>query len=212
VVRILVADDHRIFREGLARLLRDDERIDVVAMTADCASTIDAIRANDVDLAILDVSMPGPGGVELIPRIKSIRRSIKIVVLTMYEDAQMAVRALRAGADAYLTKGEKTMDLLAIVHLVANGGRYLCPSISEKVALGIINGTESANPKERLSTREYTVFRMLVAGKRSADIAHELSLSEQTVSAHKAHLMRKLNVHSFSDLMRYAIRENLTTV
>jgi DNA-binding NarL/FixJ family response regulator len=211
VIRILIADDHRIFREGLARLLSDDSELNVVAMVADCNETINAVRSNDVDLIILDLSMPGPGGVELIPRIKSIRRNVKILVLTMYEDTQMAVHALRAGADAYLTKGEKTLDLAAIIHLVAKGGRYLCPSIAEKVAVGIANGTEPTDVKERLSAREFTVFRMLVEGKRSAVIASELSLSEQTVSAHKAHLMRKLNVHSVSDLVRYAIRQNMTT-
>jgi DNA-binding NarL/FixJ family response regulator len=212
MIRILIADDHRIFREGLARLLRDHDDFDVVAEAGGYADVVAALRVHRVDLAVLDLSMPGRDGIELISYVKDISPHVKVLVITMQSGDFSAVRALRAGADGYMTKENAASEVVGAIRQIARGTRYVCPMIAERLALGMTRSSGEKKAHECLSEREYRIFEMLVAGKRGSEIAHELSLSEKTVSTHKTHVLRKLELHSNSDLVRYAIRNQLVTV
>jgi DNA-binding NarL/FixJ family response regulator len=209
MIRMLLADDHRIFREGMARLLRDHDDFDVVAEAGSYSDVLTALRQHQVDLAILDLSMPGRDGIELITHIAGLQPAVKILVVTMQSGVFSAVRALRAGADGYMTKDNAAVDLVVAIRQIFRGMRYVCPSVAEQLALGVTGDVGNSKAHESLSDREYKVFEMLVAGKRGAEIANELSLSEKTVSTHKSHVLRKLDLHSSSDLVRYAIRNHL---
>jgi DNA-binding NarL/FixJ family response regulator len=212
MIRLLVADDHRMFRQGLTRLLADQEGMEVIAEAATSAEVLDALRVHTIDLAVLDLSMPGRGGVDLITRVKSLKPRTRILVVTMYGDDPYVTQALRAGADGYMTKENAAEDLVRAIRRVAYGGRYLCPSVAEGLATGIATRTEGNAAHASLSVREYKIFEMLVSGKRGSEIADELALSEKTVSTHKAHLLRKMKLTNRTELVVYAIKHQLVAV
>jgi DNA-binding NarL/FixJ family response regulator len=211
MVRLLIADDHRIFREGLSRLLRDHDDLDVVAEAGNDLDVMSALHVHHIDLAVLDLSMPGRDGVELISQIKATHPLVKILIVTMQSSDVSALRALRAGADGYITKDNAATEVTAAIRQIMRGTRYVCPLVAERLALGVAGQVGRKQAHECLSEREFKIFEMLVAGKRGAEIAAELSLSEKTVSTHKANVLRKLDLHSGSDLVRYAIRHQLVT-
>ncbi len=212
MLRILIADDHRLFRESLARMLGDQDDLDVVAQAGSYTEVICALRAQPVDIAVLDLTMPGRDGIELIAHIKDLEPAVKILIITMQGGDFSAVRALRAGADGYMTKENAAADVVCAIRQIAGGARYVCPLVAERLALGVAGTAGRRQAHECLSDREFKIFEMLVAGKRGAEIASELSLSEKTVSTHKMHVLRKLDLHSSTDLVRYAIRHQLVTV
>ncbi len=209
MIRLLVADDHRMFRQGLCRILRDQPDMHVAAEAANGAETIDAVRAHDADVAIIDLSMPGRSGPELIAHAKAIRPSLRVLVLSMHDEEPFVTQALRAGADGYTTKEISAIELDAAIRKLHAGGRYVYAPIAERLALGIALKDSNDCPHARLSTREYRIFEMLVAGKRGCEIAEELSLSEKTVSTHKFNVLKKMNFSNRTELIRYAIREQL---
>ena len=211
MVRLLIADDHRIFREGLTRLLRDHSDVEVVAEAGNDVEVMQALLLQQPDVAVLDLSMPGREGVELIALIKATYPQVKILVVTMQSSDVCALRALRAGADGYITKDNASTEVTAAIRQIVRGTRYVCPVVAERLALSVASNSGRKEAHETLSEREFKIFEMLVAGKRGADIASELSLSEKTVSTHKANVLRKLDLHSGSDLVRYAIRHQLAT-
>jgi two-component system invasion response regulator UvrY len=212
MIRLLIADDHQIFRQGLTRLLADHDDLVVTAQAANYAEVIDALRAGPIDVAILDLSMPGRGGVELIGHAKSLQPVMRILVMTMHDEEPYVTQALRAGADGYMTKENAAEELNLVIHRLFSGGRYVCSSVAERLALGIALRDNSENRHERLSDREYKIFELLVVGKRNWEIAQELSLSEKTVSTHKVNILRKMNVTNRTELVRYAIRNQLVAV
>lgn len=212
MIRLLLADDHQIFRQGLIRLLADHTDLQVVAQAGTCAEAIDAIRAQPIDVVVLDLSMPGRGGIEIISHAKQLRPGLRVLVMTMHGDEPYVTHALRAGADAYMTKEDAADDLAAAIRRVSAGGRYVCAAVAERLALGIANQEDGERPHARLSEREYRIFEMLVAGKRGCEIASELSLSEKTVSTHKSHVLRKMNATNRTELVLYAIRHQLVAV
>jgi DNA-binding NarL/FixJ family response regulator len=211
MVRLLIADDHRIFREGLARLLRDHDDIDVVAEAGNEMDVMSALHVHRPDMAVLDLSMPGRDGVDLISHVKSVHPNVKILVVTMQSSDVPALRSLRAGADGYITKDNAATEVIAAIRQIMRGTRYVCPMVAERLALGVAGQAGRKQAHECLSEREFKIFEMIVAGKRGAEIASELALSEKTVSTHKANVLRKLDLHSGSDLVRYAIRHQLVT-
>lgn len=209
MIRLLIADDHRIYRQGLARLLRDYDEFEVAAEAGNYAEVMSALRAHPVDVALLDLSMPGRDGIELIAHVKDMYPAVKVLVITMHSNDFSAGRALRAGADGYMTKENAADDVVTAIRQVVRGARYVCPAMAERLALQMTGKPDGRKAHESLSDREFKIFEMLVAGKRGAEIALELSLSEKTVSTHKTHVLRKLQLQSNSDLVRYAIRHQL---
>jgi DNA-binding NarL/FixJ family response regulator len=212
MIRLLVADDHRIFREGLIRLLADHGDLVVVGQASNSSEVVDALRTHQVDVLIIDLSMPGRGGIEMISYAKATHPGLRVLVMTMHGEEPYVTKALRAGADAYMTKENAADDLAVAIRRVAGGGRYLCSVVAERIALGIAAQDDGEQRHGRLSEREYRIFEMLVAGKRGWEIAEELSLSEKTVSTHKAHVLRKMEVTNRTELLLYAIRHQLVAV
>lgn len=211
MTKLLIADDHLMFREGIRRLLADDPTLTVVADAANFSEVIAGIRNQQVDVAIVDFSMPGRDGVEMISHLRIQQPKLPILVLTMHMEEEYAVRALRAGAKGYLTKAYAADQLLTAVHRLASGGHYVCTSVAEGIALDFICHNGSEQPHTKLSNREYKVFEMLVTGKSPSQIANELSLSIKTVSTHKVRLMNKMNMTNQAELIRYAINNNLVS-
>ena len=208
MIRILVAEDHMIVREGLKQLLSNEADFAVVGEARDGHEVLKLVRELDFDVLLLDMSMPGKSGVELIKQVHSEKPKLRILVLSMHEEEQYAVRALKAGAAGYLTKESASDQLVAAIRKVAAGGVFISSAVGEQLALGAMAQTDGP-PHTALSDREYQVFEMLVAGKSVTDIAERLNLSVKTVSTHKARIMQKMNMTNQAELIRYAIGHRL---
>jgi DNA-binding NarL/FixJ family response regulator len=205
---VLVADDHAIIRDGLRKLLADTHDFVVVGEAANGNAALQAVRARDWALLILDISMPGRNGLELIKLIRQERPRLPILIFSMHHEEQYAVRALRAGASGYLSK-DSDMDLLlpALRKLVA-GGPYISPKVAELLAMDVSPRLQDL-PHKSLSDREFEVFSRIVAGSSLTAIAHALSLSIKTVSTHKSNILAKMQLTGQVDLVRYAMEHHL---
>ena len=208
MIRVVIADDHQILREGLRQLLQAAGDLAVVGEAADGHAVVEQVRAHDFDVLLLDMSMPGKSGIELIRQVKAEKPRLRILVLSMHEEHQYAVRAIRAGASGYLTKESAAAQLVAAIRKVAGGGAFISAEVAERLAQEAMPHAEGP-PHATLSDREYQVFRLLVSGRSVSDIATDLHLSAKTVSTHKARLMEKLGVDNNADLVHYAIRHRL---
>jgi DNA-binding NarL/FixJ family response regulator len=207
MIRVLLADDHTLVREGLKQLLAAAEGVEVVGEAADGDQALAMVRANDYDLAVLDLSMPGLSGVDLVKRVKQEKPKLKVLVLSMHGERQYAARALKAGASGYLTKDSAAAQLVAAIRKIAAGG----VQISEAAAAQLIaGGSTDAEPHATLSDREFEVFRMLVAGQGLTEIAGQLHLSVKTVSTHKTRILQKMGMDSTAELVRYAVERKLS--
>lgn len=209
MIRLVIADDHAIVREGLKRIVGDAEGLQVAGEAADGGEVMQRVRELDFDVLVLDLSMPGRSGMELIKLVKSEKPKLRILVLSMHQETQYAVRAIKAGASGYLTKESAPAQLEQAIRKIAGGGAYISAEVAEQLALGAMPGGETA-PHEALSDREFQVFKLLVDGVSVTDIAGQLHLSVKTVSTHKSNLMGKLGVGSEAELVRYAIRQGLS--
>src|SRR4051812_4589816 len=183
MIRIVIADDHTIMREGLKRILDGAPDIDIVGEAIDGFEVLAQVRKRGFDLLLLDLSMPGRSGVDLIRQIKLEAPKLPILILTMHEEEQYAVRAIRAGAHGYLTKESAATQLVSAIKKVASGRPYISTKVAEQLALNIMTPTEEFLHKQ-LSNREFEVFTLLVNGKSITDIADLLHLSVKTVSTH----------------------------
>jgi DNA-binding NarL/FixJ family response regulator len=208
-IRIVIADDHAIVREGLKRIVGDAGDLQVVGEAADGGEVTRAVRELEFDVLVLDLSMPGRSGMELIKLVKSEKPKLRILVLSMHQELQYAVRAIKSGASGYLTKESAPSQLEQAIRKIAGGGAYISTEVAEQLALGAMPGND-ALPHESLSDREFEVFRLLVAGDAVSDIAAKLNLSVKTVSTHKANLMQKLGLGNQTELVRYALKHGLT--
>ena len=208
MIRLVLADDHAILREGLKQILLTQRDIEIVAEAQDGHEVLKRVRELDFDLLVLDMSMPGKSGVELIKQVKAERPKLRILVLTMHEEHQYAVRAIRAGASGYLTKESASAQLVSALRKVAAGGAYISAEVAEQLALNAMPGAQGA-PHEALSDREFQVFRLIAEGKSVSDIAERLNLSVKTVSTHKANLMQKMGVSTTGEIIRYALAHKL---
>ncbi len=208
MIRVLLADDHTIVRTGLKEILADTGDMSVAGEASSGPEVLARIREQDYDVLVLDMSMPGRSGIELIKQVKGEKPKLRILVLSMHSEAQYAVRALKAGASGYLTKDSAADQLLAAIRRIAAGGAVVSPETAERLALDFDRPAD-ALPHTRLSDREFQVFQMIVAGKSVTEIAQQLSLSVKTVSTHKTRIMEKLNLSNQAELVRYAVRHRL---
>jgi DNA-binding NarL/FixJ family response regulator len=207
VIRVLLADDHRLVREGLKQLLGTAEGIEVAGEAADGDQALSLVRAHDFDLAVLDLSMPGLSGIDLVKRVKQVKPKLKVLVLSMHGERQYAARALKAGASGYLTKDSAAVQLVGAIRKIAAGGVQIS---EEAVAQLIAGGGAEAEPHAALSDREFEVFRMIVAGQGLSEIADRLHLSVKTISTHKTRILQKMDMDSTADLVRYAVERKLS--
>lgn len=209
-IRVLLADDHAIIRDGLKQILADTADLVVAGEAANGLELMQQVREKDWDVLVLDISMPGRSGLELIHMIKDEKPELPILVLSMHHEEQYAVRALQAGALGYLTKEADGDLLVAAIRRVASGGVHISDKVAELMVRGI-RPTHEASPHNLLSDREYEVFNMLVTGMGLTEIGNELSLSVKTISTHKTHILQKMNLANTAELIRYAITHGLTT-
>lgn len=208
MIRVLLAEDHKIVREGIKQLLGIASDLSVVGEAANGDEVIAQLRQTVCDVILLDISMPGLNGLELITRIRALDPAPAILMLSMHDEAQMAARALKAGAAGYATKDSDPALLLTAIRKVAAGGRYIDPQLADRMVFEV-GLTDSRPAHAQLSEREYQVFERLVHGTNVNDIALHLGISAKTVSTHKVRLMQKLRVHSVAEMVRYAIEHQL---
>ena len=208
MIRVLLADDHAIVRAGLKEILADTGDIGVAGEAANGQEVLARVSAQDFDVAVLDMSMPGRNGIELIKLVKREKPKLRILVLSMHSEEQYAVRALKAGASGYLSKDSAADQLVAAIRRIAGGGAYVTPETAERLALGAAPRAETA-AHTLLSDREFQVFRMIARGATVSEIARELSLSVKTISTHKTRIMDKMGLANQAELIRYALEHRL---
>ena len=208
MIRVVVADDHTIMREGLKRILHGAEDIEVIGEAVDGFETLALVRRGGFDLLLMDLSMPGRSGVDLIRQIKDEAPKLPLLVLTMHEEEQYAVRAIRAGALGYLPKESAGTQLISAIRKVAIGRPYISMEVAEQLAIDAMPARQDM-PHKSLSDREFEVFNLLVSGKSITEIAEMLHLSVKTVSTHKTRILQKMSSHSLAELVQYAVAHGL---
>jgi DNA-binding NarL/FixJ family response regulator len=208
-VRILVVDDHAIVREGLRRMLSDVFPDLEVVEAATAPDAMKQIRKGNWDLVILDLSLPGRNGLEVLKDIHKLRPRVPILVMTMYAVDQYALRSFRAGASGYVTKGSPPEDIIDAVQKLLAGGKYMTSALAEHLATTLFSRDTGRPLHESLSDRELQVLRMLANGLTVKEIAFQLKLSEKTISTYRARVLEKMNMRTAAQLMRYAIRTHL---
>ena len=208
MIQVFIADDHAIMRAGLREILESVSDIKVVAEAEDGQQVLTQLDDFNWDILLLDLTMPGVNGIDLIKRVKVKRPNARILVLSMHNEDQFAVRSLRAGASGYLTKDSAPDLLLSAIRRVANGGKHISRALTEKLAFDLDPFKESSG-HDRLSDREFEVLRLIVSGKSITEIATELMLSVKTVSTHKRRMMQKLNIKNNVELIQYSLNNNL---
>ncbi|MDB5896503.1 MAG: DNA-binding response regulator [Ramlibacter sp.] len=209
MIRLVIADDHAIVREGLKRIVGGAPDMQIVGEAGDGNEVLAIVRAQEFDVLVQDLSMPGRSGMELIKLVKAERPKLRILVLSMHEELQYAVRSIKSGASGYLTKESAPALLVQAIRKIAGGGAFISAEVAEQLALGAMPGGVPAAPHEVLTDREFEVFRQLVAGVSVTDVAARLNVSVKTVSTHKANLMQKLGLQNQTELVRYAMRHGL---
>lgn len=210
MIRVLIADDHAILRAGLKHMLSEYPDIAVAGEASNGHEALAKAQAEPWDVMLLDMTMPGKSGIELIKQLKLLLPKLPILILSMHKEDVYALRALKAGASGYLCKDNAEEQLVAALRKVASGGLYITAAVAEKLALDVLHGDDrNTLPHARLSDREYQIFQAIVAGESVTDIAQKLNLSIKTVSTHKTHVMEKMGCDSVAGLVRYAIQHDL---
>jgi DNA-binding NarL/FixJ family response regulator len=208
MVKVLIADDHAVVRKGLQQIVKEQAPFIEVDEAADGSEVLEKVHANGCDVLVLDISMPGRSGLDILHEIRHLRPDLPVLILSMHPEEQYAIRVLKAGAAGYMTKDTALEELVSAIQRVSTGGRYISASLAEKLAMGL-SGQFDRLPHEALSDREYTVLLRIGAGSSVGDIAEELGLSVKTISTYRARILDKLDLKSNADLIRYVIDNNL---
>jgi two-component system invasion response regulator UvrY len=208
MLKILIADDHPVFRRGLKQIIAEIPDTVVVDEATNGWEALQMTRAGDYDTVILDISMPGKSGIDVLAQLIREKPKLPVLMLSMHPEEQYAVRALRAGASGYLTKESAPEELVAAIQKVSTGGKYVSSSLGEKLA-SIVQHKAEQLPHEILSHREYQVMCLIASGRAITEIARELSLSVKTVSTYRSRILQKMKMKNSSELTRYAINNSL---
>ena len=208
MIKILVADDHAVVRRGLKQIVADEPDMAVLGEAQTAQETLDLVRKEDWDVVVLDISMPGRGGVDVLKELRQTRPGIAVLILSMHPEDQFAVRCLKAGAAGYMTKESASEELVAAIRKVVGGGKYVSQSLAEKLACGLERDAEGPL-HQSLSDREYQVLCLIASGKTVNEIAGELSLSIKTISTYRARILEKMEMRTNAKLIRYAIENRL---
>jgi DNA-binding NarL/FixJ family response regulator len=208
MIRVVIADDHTIMRDGLKHLLGAAGDIEVAGEARNGLEVIERVRDLKFDILLMDMSMPGKSGIELIRQVRSEKPKLRILVLSMHEEQQYAVRAIRAGAAGYLTKESASLQLVEAIRKVAAGGAFISAEVAQQLALGAM--PDATGPLHAtLSDREYQILLLIANGKSISEIAEQLFLSVKTVSTHKSNILQKMNMSTQGELIRYALTHRL---
>lgn len=208
MIKILIADDHKIFRKGLRQTIEDNPDMTVADEAANGNEVLSLMRKNFYDVVMLDVSMPGPSGLEVLKQIKEAHPRLPVIMLSMHPEEQYGIRVMKAGAAAYLTKETDEEYLIEAIRKAYRGGKYITPSMAEKLAFAVEIDYEKPL-HEKLSDREYQVMRLIAQGKSIGDIASELHLSISTVSTYRTRILEKTGLKNSAEITNYAIKNHL---
>lgn len=208
MIKILIADDHIIVRKGLKQIISETTDMVVAGEAGDGQEVLSKIRKNGFDLVLLDISMPGRTGLDILRELKIEKPKLPILVLSMYPEEQYAVRVLRAGASGYLTKESAPEELIAAIRRVSIGKKYVTPSLAEKLAVDLDVDSKKP-PHETLSDREYQVMCLIASGKTVGVIAEKLALSAKTVSTYRSRILDKMKMKNNAEITHYAIQNKL---
>ncbi len=209
-IKVLIVDDHTLFRKGLKEILLDLPSIGECKEAKDGFEAIKLVEKENFDLIMLDIAMPQIDGLETLRRLKSIKPDVKILLISMYPEEQYASRALKMGANGYMTKSADPEELTKAVDKILRGGKYIPDSFSDKL-ISYLQKTQDIQPHERLSEREFQVFLMIAKGKSLIDISKELSISIKTVSTYRTRILEKLDLKNNAEIISYAIKHKLIT-
>jgi DNA-binding NarL/FixJ family response regulator len=208
MMKILIADDHAVVREGLKQILSESPEMVVTAEASTGPEVLEKIGKDDFDLIVLDIAMPGRGGLDILKEIKNKKPRLPVLILSMYPEDQYAVRVLKAGASGYMTKESAPHELINAIKQISKGKKYVSPSLAEKLALDL-EITTGRPLHESLSDREYQVMCMIASGKTLKEIAEKLSLSIKTISTYRSRILEKMNMKSNAELTHHAIKNRL---
>jgi two-component system invasion response regulator UvrY len=207
MIRILIADDHRIVREGLKQILAENPDMVVADEASNGQEVLSKVWERDYDVVLLDISMPGRSGLDILKQLKTDRPKVSVLVLSMYSEEQYAMRALRAGASGYMTKESAPDELIEAIRKVSAGRKYIGPTLAEKLAFSLAD--DDRPPHENLSDREYQVMCMIASGKTIKTIADELALSVKTISTYRTRILEKMQMKNNAELTHYSIQNHL---
>jgi len=208
MVNIIIVDDHPIVRQGLKQILSEEPDMAVFGESQNSQEVLELIRKQDWDIVVLDISMPGRGGLDVLKEIKHERPKLPVLILSIHPEDQYAVRALKAGASGYLTKESAPEALVRAIRKILRGGKYVSSTLAEKLAYNLEAETEKPL-HETLSDREYQVMLMIAQGKTTNAIAEEMALSIKTVSTYRARILEKMKMTTIADITYYVIKNNL---
>jgi DNA-binding NarL/FixJ family response regulator len=207
-IRIIVADDHAIFREGLKQVIDTTVDMTVVDEASNGQELLSKIQVNDYDIVILDITMTGRNGLDVLVELKNIKPKLPVLVMSMHPEEQFALRAYKSGASGYLNKSNPSTELLDALHKISLGKKYVSPALAESLVTGLSDVSQQ-DLQHSLSNREYQVMCLIGSGKPVGKISDELALSVKTVSTYRAHILRKLNMKNNAELTRYVIENQL---
>ncbi|MFW6012368.1 MAG: response regulator [bacterium] len=208
MIRVLLADDHTLFRSGVRRVLHAEADLEVVGETGRGQEILGLVKDSRPDVVLLDVSMPGRGGLETLEELKDRHGDVKVLMLTVHPENHFAIRCLKGGADGYMTKDAEPEELVRAIRKVVGGHKYITPQLAEQLALTVGQSFQEA-PHERLSDREFEVMRGIGSGRTVSEIAEDLHLSVKTISTYRTRIIEKMNLRNNFEIMEYAIREGL---
>jgi DNA-binding NarL/FixJ family response regulator len=207
-IKILIADDHPIVRAGFKQVISDMPDMLVADEAGYGQEVLNLIGKKDYDLVLLDISMPGRSGLEILKDLKSEKPKLPVLILSIYPEEQYAIRALRAGASGYMTKASAPNELILAIRKISEGGKYISASLAEKLAY-YLDGDAAKPPHETLSDREYQVMLMIASGKTVTEIANELCLSVKTISTYRTHILEKMKMKNNAEITLYAVQNKL---
>jgi DNA-binding NarL/FixJ family response regulator len=208
MINILIVDDHAIVREGLNTILRQEGHFTIAGMAKNSAEALRILTKKRIDVAIVDISLPGRNGLELAREMKKMNPALKMIMLSIFPEDRFAIRAFRAGASGYLNKEMAPEMIVEAIKKVSAGGKYITPAIAEKLA-DELNELNDRTPHERLSNREFDVLCMIGAGKSLIDIAGKLAISDRTVSTYRTRILQKMHLKNNSEIIHYVIDNGL---
>ena len=210
MIKVLIADDHSVVRSGIKQILSDESDMQVAGEACNSQEVIEKISNEQYDVLVLDITMPGKSGLEVITNVKKIRSDIHILILSMHPEEQFAVRALRSGASGYLTKESAPEELVVAIRKINGGGKYVSASLAEVLAFDLEDrGKGRVIPHENLSDREFQVLCLIASGKSVKEMSKELYLSVKTISTYRTPILEKMKMKSNSELTYYAIQNKL---
>jgi two-component system, NarL family, response regulator NreC len=207
MIRILLAEDHTVVRQGLRRILEGDPQVEIVGEVGDGRAALEVAQREHPALAVLDISLPGLNGIEVTRQLAKVAPTTRVLILSMHADPAYIRQSLKAGAKGYLLKDADDQDLIKAVNAVSNGGSYFSPAVSKLLLDGYLHdGTEPPDELQVLSDREREVLQLIAEGKSNKEAAQLLNVAVSTIESHRKHIMEKLNLHNTAEMVRFAVR------